>query len=97
MKLYKFELLLFLLLIIVNTTLSIGFVPKMFSFLKPIVKEITGQATEYALQKSLEKVIQSPTPKQPAKEIQGLDQIKQYLYHFGYLQQSGQFNNFLDQ
>jgi hypothetical protein len=30
------------------------------------------------------------------KEIQGLSLIKQYLYDFGYLQQSGSFDNFLD-
>ncbi|MCH81583.1 metalloendoproteinase 1-like [Trifolium medium] len=38
--------------------------------------------------------IRSPSPQ--VKEIQGLSLIKQYLYDFGYLQQSGTFDNFLD-
>jgi len=102
MKLYKFELLLFLFLI--NTTLSIGFFHKIFSSvlkLKPIGKEIRGQArgqaTDYGLKTTLDKIKQSPTPEQPAIEIQGLDQIKEYLNDFGYLQQPEPFNNVLDQ
>jgi ssRNA-specific RNase YbeY (16S rRNA maturation enzyme) len=55
MKLYQFELLLSLLFIIVNTTLS-GYIPQF-----------------------------SPLGKQ-TEEIQGLSQIKQHLFHFGYLQ-----------
>jgi len=57
MKLYQFQLLLSLLFIIVNTTLS-GYIPQ-FSPL--------GKQTE-------------------PEEIQGLSQIKQHLFHFGYLQ-----------
>ncbi|AES96366.1 matrixin family protein [Medicago truncatula] len=98
MKLYQFELLLFLLLIIDNTTLSQKISPKIVSsILKPILKEVRQQATEYALKKSLDKITQSPTPEQQAEVIQGLYQIKQYLYYFGYLQQYGPFNNVLDQ
>jgi len=98
MKLYQFELLLFLLRIIDNTTLSQRFSPKIvYSILKPILKEARQQATEYALKKSLDKITQSPTPEQQAEVIQGLYQIKQYLYNFGYLQQYGPFNDVLDQ
>jgi len=101
MKLYQFELLLFLLLIIVNTTLSIRFPSKIFSsvpkLFKPIGKEIKNQAADYAFKKTLDNIPQSPpTPEQPAKEIQGLDKIKQYLYDFGYLQQPGPFNDVPD-
>jgi len=102
MKLYQFELLLFLLLIIVNTTLSIGFPSKIFSslpkLLKPIGKKIRGEAVDSEFKKTFDNIPQSPpTPEQSAIVIQGLNQIKQYLYDFGYLQQPRPFNNVLDQ
>lgn len=115
MKLYRFELLLFLLLIIVNTTLSISFPTLSPGVVKPLEKFAKGIRSEgfdtlwnkamekledklkdSKEQKILDKIKPSP-PSQLPKDIQGLYRIKQYLYDFGYLKQSGPFNNTPDQ
>ncbi|KAJ1389889.1 PGBD-like superfamily [Sesbania bispinosa] len=41
--------------------------------------------------------IKTLSPPQPIKKIQGLSQIKQYFSNFGYLQDSGPFDDYLDQ
>jgi len=109
MKLYQFKFLLFLLLIIVNTTLSISFPPFSPQFVKPLEKfkkgleaadflwdKVIKDKFEDSKEETLDKIKPSP-PLQLPKHVQGLDQIKQYLYDFGYLEQSGPFNNTPDQ
>lgn len=115
MKLYQFKFLLFLLLIIVNTTLSISFplkfipdLPLKFSpenvksleFFKKGL-EATDRAWDKIIKDWVEELkaqnISDKINSQLPKHIQGLDQIKQYLSDFGYLEQSGPFNNTLDQ
>jgi hypothetical protein len=88
---------LFLLFITLNITLSIsGRIPLRSPGLRQqIGKEIRGQAIHYVFQKAIDR-IKGLSPSQRVKEIQGLSLIKQYLYDFGYLQQSGSFDNFLD-
>ncbi|KEH27771.1 metalloendoproteinase 1 [Medicago truncatula] len=85
MKLYQFEFLLSLFLIIVNTTFS-GYVPQ----LSPSLGKQIG--------KTLDKIKQSPpSDEQPTKEIEGLSQIKQHLDTFGYFQRSPlDFDDVLD-
>nr|AFK37859.1 unknown [Medicago truncatula] len=114
MKLYQFEFLLFLLLIIVNTTLSISF-STLSQFTKPLEKfdkVINSEGSDIAWDKFVmdplkDKVMESeakkmvenikPSPPSQLLKYKGLDQIKQYLQNFGYLEQSGPFNNTLDQ
>ncbi|XP_050907841.1 metalloendoproteinase 1-like [Lathyrus oleraceus] len=96
MKSYLFKFLLFLLLFILNpSTLSAGFLS---SLEKQIINKIKGEASHYAWKKTLDKIKQLPPPDaQPAKEIKGLSEIKQYFYYFGYLPQSAPFNDILDE
>ncbi|XP_003613412.3 metalloendoproteinase 1 [Medicago truncatula] len=106
MKLYQFEFFLFL-LIIVNTTLSSSF-PTLSQFAKPLeyIKKTT-EAADYIWDKKIKKLVEDlkdknlknikPSLPSQLPKYKGVDQIKQYLSDFGYLEQSGPFNNTLDQ
>ncbi|KAJ1389888.1 PGBD-like superfamily [Sesbania bispinosa] len=96
MKSYICTLLLFLLLL-VDKSLSVRIPP---SLGKVIYKEIRDQAIGYAWDKTLDRIkngISNPEPNAPVKNIPGLFRIKQYLYNFGYLLDTGPYNDDLDQ
>lgn len=107
MKLYQFEFFLFLLLIIVNTTLSSSF-PFSPKLVKPLeyIKKVK-EAADYIWDKKIKDLVEDlkdqkldnikPSLPSQLPKLKGLDQIKQYLSDFGYLEQSGPFNNTLDQ
>ena len=127
MKLYQFKLLLFLLLNIVNATLSISFPAFSPGIVKPLESKwlkrlekfkkgleatdplwsneiIQDKVEDYKEKKMWDKIklpppsqLPSSPPSQLPKHVQGLDHIKQYLHDFGYLEQSGPFNNTPDQ
>ena len=80
MKLYQFELLLSLLFIIVNTTLS-GYIPQLPHSLGKQIDKINQSP---------------PSDEQPPEEIQGLSKIKKHLDFFGYFQIRRSPRNFDD-
>ncbi|XP_058772350.1 metalloendoproteinase 1-like [Vicia villosa] len=99
MKSHLFELLFFLLLFILNTSTLSAHIPRFSpSVGKQLRNKIKGQPNHYTWKNTLDKFKELPRPDaQPAKEIKGLSEIKQFLYDFGYLQQPGPFNDILDQ